>query len=157
MDMIYLGSDHGGFELKQIIKKYLSEKNIKFEDLGNLKLDSKDDYPEYAFKVAEMVGRTDNPDLNWSQRPKGILVCRSAAGMIIAANKVKNVMAVAVSDEKSAQHSRSHNDANVIALSGDWLTEEKALKIVEIWLSTEFSKEERHVRRLKQIQDYEKS
>jgi ribose 5-phosphate isomerase B len=150
--MIYLGSDHGGFSLKQEIIKILKH---RYEDLGNTVFDKDDDYPEYAFRVAEKVGKEDRQG-KWDERPKGILLCRSAGGVIIAANKVRNVRAVAVFDERSAKHSREHNDANVIAISGDWTSVEEAKKIVKAWLSTEFSGDERHRRRLKQIEDYER-
>jgi ribose 5-phosphate isomerase B len=86
---------------------------------------------------------------------KGILFCRSSGGVVIAANKVKGIRAVAAWDEKSAMHAREHNDANIIAIAGDWTDEESAKKIVKIFLETEFTKEDRHVRRINQIMDYE--
>lgn len=153
--MIYLGADHGGFLLKEKLKAYLKKENYVFKDLGNLILDDDDDYPKYAFSVAEKVGKEDNPDKPWKDRAKGILLCRSSGGVIIAANKVRNVRAVSVFDEKSVRHSREHNDANVIALSGDWTAEKNAEKIVKVFLETEFSKEDRHKRRLEMIREYE--
>ena len=146
--MIYLGSDHGGFELKEHIKQFLKNLEYEFKDLGNLKYDKGDDYPEYAFKVAEKASETP--------KNRGVLFCRSAAGMVIAANKVKGARAVTVFYDKSAVHSRQHNDANIIALSGDWMDNKKAEKILKAWLETEFSKEKRHVKRLKRISEYEK-
>ena len=146
--MIYLGSDHGGFKLKEELKKFLEKKQYQFKDLGNTKSDKKDDYPDYAFKVAEKVAS--------EKSSFGILLCRSSAGMVIAANKVKGVRAVSVFDVNSAKHAREHNDANIIALSGDWINKKKMFKIVDVFLTTEFSGEERHVRRLKKIQEYEK-
>ena len=145
--MIYLGSDHGGFKLKQKIKSFLNELDYKYEDLGNLKFDKDDDYPDYAFKVAEKVSE--------NIKNKGILLCRSSGGMIIAANKVKGIKAVSVIDEKSVKHAIQHNNANIIALSGDWINENKAKKIVKLSLTTKFNNEERHVRRLKKINKYE--
>lgn len=144
--MIYLGSDHGGFEFKEELKIFLQKKNYKFEDLGNVVYDKEDDYPDYAFKVAKKVASNKNS--------KGILLCRSSAGMVIAANKIKGIRAVSVFDVKSAQHSRQHNDANIIALSGDWLDNKKMFKIIEIFLNTEFSNEERHIRRIEKINKY---
>lgn len=145
--MIYLGADHGGFQLKEKIKKWLVEWGYRYEDVGNSKLDPNDDYTEFAFKVAEKVaGEVGN---------KGVLACRSAVGMVIAANKVRGVRAAAVFDEASAKHSRTHNDANVVALSGDWLPDEEAKKVLKVWLETEFSGEERHVRRIKRISEFE--
>ncbi|MEM4397278.1 MAG: RpiB/LacA/LacB family sugar-phosphate isomerase [Candidatus Woesearchaeota archaeon] len=154
--MIYLGSDHGGFELKEKIKKFLLKKGYKVLDLGNHSYEEKDDYTDFAFKVAEKISELDNPKLEWQERVKGILFCRSSAGMTIAANKFKNVRAVSVFDVKSAKHSRLHNDSNIIAISGDWLDEKKAKNIVLKWLNTEFSNEERHLRRLNKIKDIEK-
>jgi ribose 5-phosphate isomerase B len=154
--MIYLGADHGGYELKEKLKVFLKKENYVFKDLGNLTFESDDDYPKYAFSVAERVSKEDNSSKPWKERTKGILLCRSSGGVIIAANKVKNVRAVSVFDEKSSKHSREHNDANVIALSGDWTSEKDAEKIVKVFLETDFSSEERHKRRLEMIKEYEK-
>ncbi|MEM2131540.1 MAG: RpiB/LacA/LacB family sugar-phosphate isomerase [Candidatus Woesearchaeota archaeon] len=153
--MIYLGSDHGGFKLKEKIKKFLLKKGFDLLDLGNNNFDDKDDYTDFAFKVAKKVSESDNPKMKWQNRDKGILFCRSSAGMTIAANKFKNVKAVSVFDVKSAKHSRLHNDSNVIAISGDWINEKKAKNIVLKWLNTEFSNEERHIRRLNKIKEIE--
>ncbi|MEM3374210.1 MAG: RpiB/LacA/LacB family sugar-phosphate isomerase [Candidatus Woesearchaeota archaeon] len=153
--MIYLGSDHGGFRLKEKIKKFLEKKGYLFVDLGNKVYDKDDDYPDYAFLVAEMVSKEDDDSKKWKDRAKGILFCRSSAGMIIAANKFKNVRAVSVFDVKSAKHSRLHNDTNVIGISGDWVNEKLAKRIILAWLNTEFSNEERHKRRLKKIKELE--
>ncbi len=146
-NMIYLGSDHGGFKYKEVIKKFLVKNNYDFKDLGNTEFDKDDDYPDYAFKVAEKVSQEKDS--------LGILLCRSSAGMVIAANKVKGIRAASVFDVKSTMHARQHNDANVIALSGDWLNKTRMLKIVKAFLETEFSEEKRHVRRLNKIKRYE--
>lgn len=145
--MIYLGSDHGGFQLKEKIRQWLKEWKFEYQDLGAHSLDPEDDYPRFAFAVAEKVASVNNS--------KGILTCRSAAGVVIAANKVKNVRAVAVYDTKGAKHSREHNDANVIALSGDWSTDDEVKGILKVWLNTKFSNEPRHKRRIEQIGEYE--
>ena len=150
---IVIAADHGGFELKNALKKFLEEKGYTVEDKGPETLDPEDDYPDYGKKVAERVGK-DGSEIG-QQDIMGILICRSAAGIIIAANKVKGVRAVAVHDEKGAKHSREHNDANVLGLSGDWTSESKAKKLVTIWLETPYSNEERHTRRLKKIADME--
>lgn len=145
--MIYLGSDHGGFDLKEKIKKWLTQEKYEWEDLGNKVYDPEDDYPQFAFAVAQKVAK---------ERSKGILCCRSAAGMVIAANKVKGARAVTAFNAESAKHSREHNDANILALSGDWLDDYQAKAILEVWLNTEFSGEERHARRIKQIEENER-
>lgn len=146
--MIYIGADHGGYQLKEDVKQWLTEWNVPFEDVGAHKLDPDDDYPKFAFTVAEAVAK--DPHVN-----KGILLCRSAAGVVIAANKVKGVRAVAPCNLESAQHSREHNDANVLGLSGDWLEPETAQQIVRSWINTPFSGEARHQRRLDQIAEHE--
>ena len=139
--MIYLGSDHGGFELKEKVKLWLTEWGYEFEDLGNLKLEQDDDYPEYAFAVAKKVAEDDEVN-------RGILICRSAVGMVIAANKIKKARAAAVYDETMARLSREHNNANIIGLSGDRLNDDQAKKIIKIFLKTKFSGEARHRRRV---------
>ncbi len=154
--MIYLGSDHGGFKLKEKIKKFLDKQKFYYLDLGNINFQKEDDYPDYAFAVADLVSKEDDSSKKWKDRAKGILFCRSSGGMIIAANKLKNVRAVSVFDIKSAKHSREHNDANIIAISGDWTSEKKAKDIIKAWLKTEFSKKTRYIRRLKKIEEYEK-
>lgn len=157
--MIYLGADHGGFDLKEKIKRWLSIWGYEFIDLGNTIYDKEDDYPQFAYVVAKKVAdeeiKQSHPVL-WKDRPKGILTCRSAAGMVMAANKIIGVRAVTANDTRAAKKSRLHNDANILALSGDWLEDYQAKKILKAWLETEFSGEERHVRRIKQIGEMEK-
>jgi len=137
--MIYLGADHAGFHLKEELKKYL-------KDLGNQELDPKDDYPDFALVVAEKVTQT---------KEKGILICATGFGMAIAANKIKGIRAAVCWDEFTALQSREHNDANVLCLGGKVIDSETAKKIARIWLETEFVGEERHIRRLKKIEDIE--
>lgn len=144
--MIYLGADHGGFALKEQLKTWLQDWKMPFTDLGATGLDPADDYPDYAFAVAQAVG---------TGQDVGILACRSAAGVVIAANKVRGVRAVAPLTVEAAQHSREHNDANVLGLSGDWLDDAAAKVIVQHWLTTPFSKAERHQRRLDKITAFE--
>jgi len=155
--MIYIGSDHGGYKLKGKIKQFFDKYDYNYIDLGDRTFDKNDDYPDYAFAVAEKVGKEDDPSKKWAERAKGILFCRSSGGMIIAANKVKNIRAVSVFDVKSAKHSREHNDANIIALAADWIKEKETEKILKIWLKTEFSNEKRHIMRLNKIKNYEKT
>lgn len=151
---IVIGADHGGYKLKEELKPFLQQLGYKVEDVGTNSEESCD-YPDYAFKVAEAVGRGSS-GLDAFPPVFGILACRSAAGMVIAANKVKGVRAVAAFDETSAKHSREHNAANVLGLSGDWMSAEQAKKVVKAWLETPFSREERHSRRLQKISDFEK-
>lgn len=146
--MIYLGADHAGFKLKEAVKKYLAAQGVKFEDLGSLKLDKKDDYPDFGARVAK--GVAVNPKKN-----KGILVCGSSEGMGMVANKFPGVRAAVVYNEETAKKSREHNDANVLSISGWELNEAKMKKIVKAWLSAKFAGG-RHARRLKKIAAIEK-
>lgn len=150
---IYLGSDHAGFKLKEKLKKWLRKEKVIFEDLGNLKCDKNDDYPDYAEKVARAV--TKNKSL-------GVLFCGSAEGMCIAANKVKGVRAVAPYSKLTAKLSREHNDANIICLAGGGTLDpvagmslSKAKILIKTFLKTPFSNEPRHMRRLKKIRRLE--
>lgn len=147
-ETIFIGSDHAGFELKEKIKRHFDKRKINYEDLGAHILDESDDYPDYAFKVAEAVSENKNS--------KGILICGSGVGMAIAANKVRGVRAVEAFDSRTAKMSREHNDSNVLALSGWNTTFEKMKKIIDVWVKTKFSKQGRHERRIKKIEEYEK-
>lgn len=145
--MIYLGSDHAGWKLKQEVMSVLQEYGEAFEDLGDTKLVADDDYPDYAFKVGEAVVK--------SPGAFGILLCGSAEGVCIAANKVKGVRAVYVTSHDEAAKSREHNDANVLCLSGWTQSIEDIRAIIASFIGTPFSGEERHVRRLAKISSYE--
>ncbi|MBR9683839.1 RpiB/LacA/LacB family sugar-phosphate isomerase [Candidatus Woesearchaeota archaeon] len=142
MKKIYLGSDHAGFKLKEKLKKWLTKQKIPFEDLGNKIYDSKDDYPDFAKKVAKAVVKN---------KTKGILLCGSAQGMSIAANKMKGVRAAIPFSVKEAKLSREHNDANIICLSGWYSRFTLATKMLKIFLNTSFSKAPRHKRRLNKV------
>jgi ribose 5-phosphate isomerase B len=147
MKIVYIGADHAGFALKEKIKKWLMSQKVLVEDLGNLKLDKKDDYPDYAVAVARKVKVKNG---------KGILCCGSSQGVCVTANKVKGVRAVAPTTMKETQLAREHLDANVICLSG-WNTSERlAKKMVGRFLQTSFSGEERHVRRINKIAKVER-
>lgn len=145
--MIYLGSDHAGHELKLEIAAYLEERGLDFRDLGNAVNDPDDDYPDYAFAVAEAVAEKADSF--------GILACGSSQGVCMAANKVKGVRAAPVSTLEEARLTREHNAANVLCLSGWNTTISEAKPVIDTFLSTEFTGEERHVRRLGKISDYE--
>jgi len=142
---IVIASDHGGFHLKQSILKLLDSRNIPYVDLGVSSEDSVD-YPDYAAKVAESLaqGEVDG----------GILVCGTGIGMAIAANKYRGVRAAVVTDPFTAQMSKEHNDANVIALGGRVLDEAKATATVQAWLDAKFQAG-RHERRLEKIAEIE--
>ena len=141
MKTIFISSDHAGFKLKEIIKDYLINKKIKFQDLGPND-NSRVDYPDYAHKVARKV------KLNKSN--VGILVCGSGTGMNIAANKHKNIRAAQCFNLKSTKLSRLHNDANIITLGSRLITKKNALKFVSIFLNTKFDGG-RHLKRVGKI------
>lgn len=147
MKPIFIGSDHAGFNLKQEVIKYLIGKKIAFIDIGNTKLDPKDDYPDFGVLTAEAVAKT---------KTMGILVCGSSFGVCIVANKVKGIRAVSISNVADAKKSREHNDANIICLSGWNLKSDLAAKIIDTFLKTKKSKEPRHARRLAKITAIEK-
>ncbi len=143
--MIHLGADHAGFWLKEHLKKILEQKGYDVADHGAKKFIQTDDYPDYAAKVAKAV----------QKRGKGILICGSAEGVCIAANKFKGIRAVAVWNLKNARLSRQHNDANILCLSGWQMSKKEAEKITKTWLNTHFTNEPRHKRRIQKIRRLE--
>jgi RpiB/LacA/LacB family sugar-phosphate isomerase len=153
---IILGSDHAGFHMKEKIKKWLLKKKFDVVDVGALKLNPDDDYPDYAFKASIKVANWNSP---------GILFCGSAEGICIVANKVRGIRAIAPTTMIAAEDGRRHEDSNVLCLPGGeqkdkksrfHLSEAKIKKIIMAWLSTPFSGEARHVRRLHKIELIEK-
>lgn len=141
--MIAIGSDHGGYELKEKIIRYLEGKGISYQDMGcNSKASV--DYPVYGHAVAKAVAD--------GSCEKGILICTTGIGISIAANKVPGVRCALCSDTLSAKMTRLHNDANVLALGGGMVGENLALDIVETFLNTPFSGEEKHQRRVNMLE-----
>lgn len=142
--MIAIASDHGGYDLKQEIMEFLKVKGFEFTDFGCYKKEAVD-YPEYARLVAEKVLS--------KEVEFGILICGTGIGISIAANRIKGIRAALCSDTFSAQATREHNDANILALGGRTVGPEVAKKIVEIFLTTPFSGDERHQRRIDLIEN----
>ena len=138
---IAIGSDHAGFELKQIIVEHLSSRNVDFVDFGTYNLDSVD-YPDFAKRVADEVS---NKDL-----VMGILVCGSGQGMAMTANRYKDVRAAICHNSDVAKVTREHNDANILCLGSRFIEEAEALKCVDVFLSTDFEGE-RHLKRINKI------
>lgn len=143
--MIALGCDHGGFAIKEAIKKYLDESGIDYNDFGCYSEESVD-YPVYAKKVADAVAS--------GECEKGVLCCGTGIGISIAANKVKGIRAAVVTNEFCAEMTRRHNDANIIAMGGRVISEEQAVKFTRIFLETPFDGD-RHVKRVQMIKDIE--
>lgn len=141
---IFLGADHGGFELKTQVFEHLVHKGLEVEDCGADALDPEDDYPQFAYAVATQVlaGEDD----------RGILICRGGQGMAMAANRIGGIRAAVIWDLEGAKKSREHNNANVLSIPADYLNQEQTLEIVDVWLNTKFSDEPRHQRRLDQIE-----
>lgn len=142
---IAIGADHGGFGHKEAIKKFLLENGHEVKDFGTYSEESVD-YNDYAKLVAEAV--RDN------EFDRGILVCGTGIGMSIMANKVDGIRAALVHDLFTAEATRLHNDSNVLTMGGRVIGEGLALKIVEVWINTEFSHAERHQRRINKINNY---
>lgn len=141
--MIAIGSDHGGYELKECVKRYLEEKNIAYRDMG-CNSRSSVDYPVYGRAVAELVAE--------GTCEKGIVICTTGIGISMVANKVPGVRCALCADTLSARMTRLHNDANVLALGGGMVGENLALDIVDTFLNTDFSGEEKHRRRVDMIE-----
>lgn len=141
--MIAIGSDQGGYELKMEILKHLEARGLEYKDFGSYNSDSVD-YPEYGKKVAHAVAD--------GECERGILVCGTGIGISITANKVKGIRAALCTDCFMAEATRLHNDANILAMGGRVVGPGLALKIVDTFLDTPFSNEERHARRIKAIE-----
>lgn len=148
--MLYIGADHRGFELKEHLKKWLTNKKLYFFDVGAMELKEDDDYPDFAAKVAESVAKS--PDEH-----KGILLCGSGHGVDIVANKYKGVRSALAFNKEVTTQSRAHDNANILTLPADWLKPEEAEEIVDAWLHTEFDGADRNKRRLKKISTIEDS
>lgn len=127
--MVAIGSDHGGYKVKEEIKKFLDEKEIKYIDLG-CKSEESVDYPDIAAEVAKKVSN--------KECEQGILICRSGIGMSIVANKFKGVRCAVAYDETEIKFSKMHNNSNLIAIGADYLPMSKIIAMLRIWLATEF-------------------
>lgn len=138
---ISIGSDHAGYELKEKIKHFLKEKGIESEDFGTYSEESCD-YPDYAHAVANNIEQ-GNTEL-------GILICGSANGITIAANKHQGIRAAISWTPEIAELARLHNNANILSLPARFITEKEALNIVEVFFNTEFEGE-RHEKRVNKI------
>ena len=145
--IIAIGSDHRGFEHKSRLVDYLGERDISVEDFGCNSAESSD-YTDAALPAADMVGR--------GKAEAGVLICGSGIGMSIAANKVRGVRASLCFTEDQARTTRQHNDSNILCLSGDGVTPEQAVALLEAWLSAEFEGG-RHARRVNKFVEWEET
>jgi ribose 5-phosphate isomerase B len=142
--MVAIGSDHGGYDLKELVIKHLEEKGVDVNDMGCYDKNSCD-YPVYGKAVAKAVAD--------GSCEKGIVICTTGIGISITANKVKGIRAALCADTLSAKLTRLHNDANVLAMGAGIVGPNLAMEIVDTFLDTEFSGEERHQRRIDAIED----
>ncbi len=142
--MIAIGSDHGGYALKCAVMEHLKKRGLEYKDFGCFS-DASCDYPDIAKPVAHVVAD--------GECERGILICGTGIGISITANKVKGIRAALCSDCFSAEATRQHNDANILAMGARVLGEGLALKIVDTFLDTPFSNDPRHIRRIGKIED----
>ncbi|SCY49073.1 ribose 5-phosphate isomerase B [Butyrivibrio sp. INlla14] len=145
--MIALASDHGGFELKESVKKHLQERGLEFKDFGTYDLNSCD-YPDFGAQAARAVAD--------GQCEKGIVICTTGIGISIVANKIKGIRCALCSEVSTARLTREHNDANVLAMGGGFVGPVLANEIVDTFLDTPFSGLEKHSRRISKISELEK-
>ncbi|MDP3244472.1 MAG: RpiB/LacA/LacB family sugar-phosphate isomerase [bacterium] len=169
---IYIAGDHAAFELKEKIKKYLATRGYKIKDFGPSKYDPTDDYPDFVIPAARAVAASAVEEVGSRVAPQnagraetrpqraaptpiyGIVLGGSGIGECMAANKIKGIRAALVYDQYTAKMSREHNNANILCLGARTVTKNFSLvkKILNIWLTTPFSNEPRHIRRLKKIE-----
>jgi len=144
--MIAIGSDHGGYKLKEEIKRYLEEKEIKYIDCGT-HVEESVNYPEIAKEVAKKVQNNECSE--------GIVICRSGIGMSIVANKFKGIRCAKCDNEQEAKFSKMHNNSNILALGADYINTNEAICIVRAWIATKFEGG-RHEERIKIIEEIER-
>lgn len=147
--IIYIGSDHKGFQLKSYIESLLRNQGYEVFDVGNKKYDENDDYPDFVKKLVERV-------LKEYDKSRGVLMCGSGAGVDIVANKYPGIRSSLVFNPNQAFDVRNDDDANVLSLPANYISEEEAKKIVVTWLETPFSGKSHHKRRLEKIRDIER-
>jgi len=145
---IYIASDHGGFLIKKKLVSFLKLKGWTVEDVGPFALDPEDDYPDYAIPMAQKVAGDKNS--------LGIVSCRNGQGVCIASNKVKGIRAVTGFSSQQAETTRKDDNANILCLPADYLSESEIKNIVSAWLGTDFSNAARHNRRLRKVSALEK-
>jgi ribose 5-phosphate isomerase B len=150
---VHLGSDHAGLELKEHLLNWLADQGHEAIDHGPFVYDAVDDYPVFCLRAAEGVAADQHDDV----AALGVVIGGSGNGEQMAANKVKGVRAALVWSEETAVLAREHNDANVISVGGRMHTVEDMTRFVEVFLGTEFTGDERHVRRIGMLADYEKT
>lgn len=150
--IIYLATDHAGFQLKEAVRKFLLKKGYLVKDFGAFKFNPEDDYPDFVRKAAEAVSKC-GPSTGSGQKCRAVIFGGSGQGEAMVANRYKNVRAAVFygGSEKILKLSREHNDANILSLGARFLKEKEALAAVWLWLKVKFSEDPRHKRRIKKI------
>ena len=141
---IYLAADHGGYDLKNVLREHLTHNGYEIEDLGAHTLEPLDDYPKYAFALATKILGGNDDDL-------GVLICKSGQGMAIAANRIGGIRAAIAWNEETAVHARRDDNVNVLVLAPAYTDQDVCVETVDAWLKTEFSKNPKYQARLDQI------
>jgi len=141
--IIFIGSDHAGYLLKESMKEFLSRENHEIKDIGPFNLEPGDDFPDYSKKLCHEILTTLDS--------KGILICGSGQGMAISANRFKGIRAALCWSQESAKQAGKHLDSNVLCLGADFISEKKAFKIIDTWLKTPFLNKEKYIRRIEKI------
>jgi ribose 5-phosphate isomerase B len=144
---IFIGADHRGYNLKEFLKKKFQENNFEFEDCGNLIYDPNDDYSDFAFRVGERIKENSGC--------LGILICGSGAGVCFVVNKIKGIRASLAMTPEMAKMMKEDDDINVLCLASNFIEENLAWEIVKTFLVTKFKNEEKYLRRIKKVEDYE--
>lgn len=139
---IYLGADHRGYKLKKVLKEELKTQGFEVEDMGADVYDGADDYVDYASDVCKKIGKED----------KGILICGSGHGVDIVANRHNQIRSVVGFNLDVVVQGREDEDANVLSLPAEWITNDEAIEMTKVFLGTNFSNAERHIRRLEKIE-----
>ncbi len=144
---VVLAADHRGFKLKEVIKKFLAARGHEVDDVGAFEYNQKDDYVDFAEKAIKKVLK--------EREKRCILICGSGHGVNVVADKFRGIRAALAFNRQVAVQSREHENSNVLVLPSDWMEENIAKDIVTDWLETAFKGEERHLRRLKKIEEIE--
>jgi len=142
--VIYFGADHRGFNLKERLKDFLRSEGYEVADMGNARYEESDDYPDFAAKVAKKVSLD-------TERSRGVLICGSGVGVDVVANKFKNVRSALAISSDQIYSARHDDDVNILSLAADFISEDDAKKLLQVFLATPFSGDERHRRRLDKI------
>jgi ribose 5-phosphate isomerase B len=138
---IVLAADHGGFVMKEKMRWWLADHNYVVEDVGAMAMDDNDDYVDFAVGMAEVIGED-----------KGILFCRNGMGMVIAANRFKNIRCGFGFDVEAVRRGRMDDDINCLAIPADYLDEKLVMEMIDVFMDTDFSHEEKYVRRLEKLE-----